>query len=355
MLFFCCLKKELATSVMKKSTKPNSFDRRKCQSGLDGVNAEYVLEFADMKQLYLPPEELKNEAGNTIAKMECVGGKLKAYINVVHCIRPDNVSPLGIAEAIKAELIRERVFEFIQGYVQKHLKCQAIDECLYHMKVRAMECNLTLPCVGGAKPSDVIALLDLSLDKTVLFRKQKEKAKCGKVNTGCLYSKPKEYKLKVYDKTEEQHSNGNPLVEKNLLRIEVVFIDRSLRRMYGEKRTLMDVLTVRGIEIMCREYKRVLEEDIINESIKPCLDECMELLLDSLMSSETGNEVAETIARHKNLIPDIEVLRRALKCWYERRERKDNSRQVICHYRRKNMGLPEGVLKTLRAFHTAAG
>ena len=66
---------------MKKSTKPNSFDRRKCQSGLDGVNAEYVLEFEDMKQLYLPPEELKNEAGNTIAKMECVGGKLKAYIN----------------------------------------------------------------------------------------------------------------------------------------------------------------------------------------------------------------------------------------------------------------------------------
>lgn len=340
---------------MKKTTKPSSFNRRKCQSGLDGVNAEYVLEFADMKQLYLPPEELKNEVGNTIAKVECIGGKLKAYINVVHCIRPDNVRPLGIAEAIKAELIRERVFEFIQGYVQKNLKCQTIDECIYHMRVRAMECNLTLPCVGGAKPSDVIALLDLSLDKTVLFRKQKEKEKCGKVNTGCLYSKPKEYKLKVYDKTEEQHSNGNPLVEKNLLRIEVVFIDRSLRRMYGEKRTLMDVLTVRGIEIMCREYKRVLEEDIINGSIKPYLDECVNQLVSSLTTSEVGNEIAETVARYKELIPDIEVLRKALKRWYRQRGSADASKQAIRHYRGKNIGIPEGVLKTIQIFHDAAG
>ena len=330
-------------------------NKRKCKQGLDGLNVEYVINLDDLKHFYSPPEILKNKNDNTIVKIECTGGKIKAYVNVVHRIRPDNVKPFGIADAIKLELVREQVVEFMKAYLRKHLANRYSDEFISKMKVTALECNITLPVTDGATPSDVIALFDLALDKTMIFRKRKSQARYEKINTGCLYSKPKEYRLKIYDKTEEQYEKGNPMVEKNLLRIEVVFIDRSLRRMYGERRSVMDMLSIQSMETMCRAYKSVLEEDLINRTIKPCLNYCVARLLESLTSSTPGREINETVMSHKELIPDIEVLRKALKRWYRLRGIADNSKQVIRSYRIKRAGLAEGVLKTIRMFHDAAG
>lgn len=330
-------------------------NKKKCQQGLDGMNLEFSFGVADMENLYLPQEELKNKAGNTIVRLDCISGKVRAYVNAVHCIRPSNVKPFGVADAIKLELVKGRVTDFIQEYLQKHLKGRYSEEVIQNMTVKALEVNITMLCVGGATPSDVISLLDLALDKTTIHRRRKRQTKYAKVNTGCLFSKAKEYRLKVYDKTEEQHQKGNPLVEKNLLRIEVVFIDRSLRRMFGERRGLLDVLSVQAIETMCWEYKQVLEQDIINGSVKPCLKNCVAQLLKSLQSAETGHEISAAIAQCKELIPDIEVLRKALKRWYEWRGIKDISKQIICHYRKRNFRFPEGVIKTIKVFHDAAG
>lgn len=327
-------------------------NKKKCQQGLDGMNLELALGLEDMEYCSLPPEELKNDAGNTIVRIECIGGRLRAYANVVHCIRSDNVKPFGIVDMIKLEQVRGQVTDFIREYLQKHLEGWYSEEM---MTVRGVEVNVTMPCVGGATPSEVISLLDLALDKTVLFRKQKLPLKYEKVNTGCLFAKPKEYRLKIYDKTYEQHQKGNPLAEKNLLRIEIVFIGRSLRRMFGNRRGLSDVLSVQGIETMCREYKRVFEQDIVNKTIKPCLNYCVKELLKSLQSAETGREISETITKHKERILDTEILRKVLKRWYRIRGEEDKSKQAINYYRQKGIGLPEGVLQTIRAFHDAAG
>lgn len=329
-------------------------NKKKCRQGLDGMNLELILGLED-ERLYLPLEELKNEAGNTIVSVECIGGKVKAYVNAVHQIRPNNVKPFGIADAAKLELVKSRVTDFIQRYLQKHTNGRYSGAAIQNMTVKALEVNVTMPCVGGATPSEVISLLDLALDKTVLFRKQNLPLKYEKVNTGCLFSKAREYRLKIYDKTTEQHKKGNPLVQKNLLRVEVVFIDRALRRMFGNRRGLLDMLSAEAIETMCRNYKQILEFDIINGGLKPCLDYCTSQLVESLVSAETGREISETIAKYKELIPDIEVLRRALKRWYSIRGEADKSRQAISYYRQKKIGLPEGVLKTIRAFHDAAG
>ena len=53
--------------------------RKKCLQGMDGMNLEYTLGLEGMEKLYLPEEELKNEANNTIVKIDCVGGKIRAY------------------------------------------------------------------------------------------------------------------------------------------------------------------------------------------------------------------------------------------------------------------------------------
>lgn len=331
-------------------------NKKRCQSGMDGM--ELALKLKNMENLYLPKEELKNTAGNTIVSMECVGGIVKAYVNAVHGVRSDNVQPYGcwgILNEVRLGIVEFRVTEFMREYLQKHLKERYSDEMIQNMAVKALEVNVTIPCVGGATPSDVIALIDLALDKTMVFRKRKTQGKYKKVNTGCLFSKSKEYRVKVYDKSEEQRQKGNLLLEENLLRVEIVFIDRALRRMFGDKRNVLDMLSFQAIETMCREYKRVLELDILNGSIKPCLNYCVEQLVESLVSAETGNEISETVTRYKELIPDTEVLRKALKRWYHIRGEEDKSKQAINYYRQKGIGLPEGVLQTIRAFHDAAG
>lgn len=330
-------------------------NKKKGQQGLDGINLEYTIELDSAKHLYLPLEELKNESENTVVKMECVGGKIRAYVNAVHAIRPNNIRPLGIVDTVKLELVKTKVVDYMKSYLRDNLGKQYSEGYIDNLKVTRLECNLTLKCCGRATPSDVLSLLDLAFDETGMRRKRKEKSEYEKVNKSWVHYKPKEYKLKCYDKTLEQHEKGNPLVESNLLRIEVVFIDRSLKRMYGKKRTLSDILTRKSIEVLCQEYKRVLTEDIISKNIVPCLDYCVQRVFESLTYSESGKEISESIARHRELIVDIEVLRRALKRWYKFRHMNDNTKQVICQYRKKNLGLPEDVIKTIRMFHDSTG
>ena len=78
-------------------------NKTRCKQGLDGLNFEYVLNLDDMKHFYAPPEYLTNEVGRSIVKMECIGGKVKAFVNVVHSIRADNVKPFGLVDAIRSE------------------------------------------------------------------------------------------------------------------------------------------------------------------------------------------------------------------------------------------------------------
>lgn len=274
------------------------------------MNLEYQLNLEGMEKLYLAPEELRNEAQNTIVKIDCVGGKVRAYVNAVHAIRPNNITPLGIADTIKLELVRSEVVAFMQTYLTKGLSGKFTEEFIDNLKVTSLETNITLPCVGGATPSDVIHLLDMALDRTIIFRKKK--AKCKKVNTGVQYTKPKEYRLKIYDKTDEQHSKGNPLVERNLLRIEIVFIDRKLKRMFGDRRTLRDILRKQAIITMCDEYKRVLAADILEKHVKPFLNDCREQLVESLSMSDSGKEIYDTVVQHKDLIVDTEVDRKSV-------------------------------------------
>lgn len=319
------------------------------------MNLEYRISFDGMDKLYFEKEALKNNAGNTIAEIDIVGSKIRVYINAVNCIRPNNVKPIGIVDAIKLELVQPQVIAFIKGYLQKHLQNQYSDKFIDDLKVVSLEVNLTLPCVGGATPSDVIHLMDMALDRTVVFRKRKPDSKCGKVNTSCLYSKPKEYRLKIYDKTYEQHEKGNPLVENNMLRIECVLIDRRLSRAFGmDKRKLKDILSKRAIEIMCVEYKKIFIEDII-PCVKEYLNNARDTLFESLLSSNTGKEISDTICRHRNLVADWQILRAALRKWYCFKGVEDRSKQMIYKYRQKGLGIPDGVLQTIKNFHHAVG
>lgn len=324
--------------------------KKNCQQGLDGMNLEYVLNIEGAERLYLQTESICNDDGRTIAEISCVGGRLSAYVNAVHCIRPNNVKPLTIADTIKLELIKSKVIGFMSDYLKRHLQGQYSEEYINGLTVTKLECNITLPCVNGASPSDVINLFEQALDKTVLHKQRKTKDTHNKIATSCYYTKRKEYCLKIYDKTIEQHDNGNPLVDANLLRVEIVFLDKALKRMYGDKKTLNDILTQEAIVTLCKEYKQVFKHELVEIHIKPYLDWCVQKIFDSLLYFEDGNTISEAIAKNKEHIPDMEVLRKALKKWYKSQNVDDRSARVLYEYRKKNVGIPEGVLKTIKTF-----
>ena len=151
-------------------------NKKKSQAGLDGMNLEYSLGLEGMDKLYLPEEELKNEVEHTVIKINCIGGKIRAYVNAVHTLRPNNIKPLGVADTIKLELVKSKVVEFIKTYLQKNLGNQYSAKYIDSLKVTQLECNLTLKCCGSATPSAVISLFDLAYDETGIRRKRKQKS-----------------------------------------------------------------------------------------------------------------------------------------------------------------------------------
>lgn len=324
--------------------------KKNCQQGLDGMNLEKVLSIEDAEQLNLQADKTFNNEEKIIARISCDDGKLLAYVNAVHCIRPNNVKPLTIADTESLELIHSKVSGFMNDYLKRNLQEQYSEEYIKGLTVTTLECNITLPCVNGASASDVINLFEHALDKTVLHRQRKTKNNHDKIATSCHYTKRKEYCLKIYDKTIEQHENGNPLVESNLLRVEIVMLDKALMRMYGDKRTLNDILTQEAIVTLCKEYKKIFKQELIEKHIKPYLDWCVQRIFDSLRDCEDGNPISEAIAKNKEHIPDMEVLRKALKKWYQSKNADDKSARVLYEYRKKNIGIPDGVLKTIKTF-----
>jgi len=171
-------------------------NKKKGMQGLDGVNLEYAINLENAKHLYIPPKELKNDANNIIVKVDCVGGKIRAYINSVHAIRLNNVKPLSITEAVKLDIVKSTVIDFLQKYLQENLGNQYSNEYINNLRVTQVECNLTLQTYGKATPSAVLSLFDLAFDETGMRRQRRHKDRYEKINKSWMFYKPRTYKLK---------------------------------------------------------------------------------------------------------------------------------------------------------------
>lgn len=162
---------------------------------------------------------------------------------------------------------------------------------------------------------------------------------------------------KFYDKSEQQikermeRNLPTDDVPSGLLRIEFVLIDRTLKKIFGSKRALANILTKKNIIEVLREYKRIFCEELVDEMIKPYLSACDMKLRESL--TETENPIM-TIARDKELIPDKVVLQRALGKYQKLRGKSDNSARDIKRYADK-YNLPSDVIMTIKDFKQACG
>lgn len=330
---------------------------QKKMQGADGVNFQLQLTVAGLESINLPEENLTNQSGNDIMKISCWGGKLSAYVNLPNAIRPNNVQPFQLSDCIKLELVRNQVFEYMRLYLQRHLQDKYSDEFLSMMSVTKMECNLTVKCLGDCKPKDVIRLFERSFAKVTVYKETDPNGKTHKKpERGITTTKPHEWVLKVYDKTFQQRQAGNLKVESNLIRVELVFLDRMLGRMYGDRKSLEDILTRKSIKTLIDQYQVTFDE-ICQKNIKPMLNACVQDVFETLTQSDSGNEVSHTLIKCKELIVDIEILRKALKKWYmEHRHTPDISKRMVSYYRNNaKFEIPSDVLKTLKLMHNSLG
>ena len=330
---------------------------KKKLQGADGMNFQMQLTIKGLESINLPKESLTNESGNDIMKISCWGGKLSAYVNLPNAIRPNNVQPFQLSDCIKIELIRNQVVEYMRLYLQRHLQDKYSDEFLSMMSVTKMECNLTVKCIGNCKPKDVIRLFEKSFPKVTVYKETAPNGKTHKKpDRGVTASKAHMWVLKVYDKTFQQRQDGNLKVESNLIRVELVFLDRMLNRMYGDKKSLEDILTRKSIKTLIDQYQVTFDE-ICQKNIKPMLNACVQDVFEALTQSDSGNEINHTLIKCKELIVDIEILRRALKKWYvEFKHTPDISKRMVSYYRNNaKFDIPSDVLKMLKLMHNSLG
>lgn len=338
-----------------------SLNTKKCQSGYDGIDYQYKIGLDGIKDLDFE-EKKPNTAkkSKSIVEIKGKGGMISGSINPVHYLRADNRKPFGLVDAIKLEILRNDVLEYLKNRLKKQLQDKYSDEYIRMLRITRIEVNITLPCVGKSTPSQMTHLFDMALDRTKVYRKRKKGSKCEKDNTGIGYERQHCHVLKLYDKSDDFERQEIPLAQ-NIFRLEIAFIDKTLNALFGEDgRTIENILSSKSLDILCCEYKRVLEEELIEQQIKPYLKNCVTTLYESLLWSDSGKQISDTVMRYKEIIVDIECLRRALHRWYKKRQEKDptvkdRTDEIIYKYRKKELGLPEDVLKTLKAFHIAAG
>lgn len=162
---------------------------------------------------------------------------------------------------------------------------------------------------------------------------------------------------KFYDKTEQiikeriEHNLPIDEVPLDLLRIEIILVDRVLTKLFGNKKTLSDVLTTKNLLEILREYKRIFYEELVEGAIKPYLNACTLKLVESLTMTDRP---IQTIAKHRELIPDVEVLQRALKRYMRIRGKTDNSARDAKRYA-EQYDLPVDCIMTIKDFKRSCG
>ena len=89
---------------------------KKKLQGADGINFQMQLTIKGLETVTFPKETLTNESGKDIAWIECLGGKVSAYVNLPHAVRPNNIQPFQLSDCIQIDLISDKVIEYMKAY-----------------------------------------------------------------------------------------------------------------------------------------------------------------------------------------------------------------------------------------------
>ena len=288
-----------------------------------------------------PHHDLTNEMGKTYGSIEVKENQAILKLVLPKFIRDNNIHPFSIMDSM--------YLEFIKNDCEKQLKQLLGDEI--NSKVKSIECNITKSPSGEANISDVLNLLNhafLSFERdNIKYVGSHKKCKLKEELHSVIIKKPHKYIIKAYNKTLQQKNDSSTQndITDELLRIEIVMVERTIKKIFGEKTTLSDILTNKSLLEIIREYKRIFYDDIAPQ-IRKYLDSCYKLLVESLCETES---ISETVAKERELIPDKKVLKKAIRRYRKMQGISDNAHRDSELYAKK-YNLPKDTILTIHDF-----
>ena len=314
--------------------------RKKLPVGIDAINFQLGVP-NNHEGLYLKPVSLKNEWGVTYATLSVNKGLIEIYFNPSLQKRKDNTSPYILAEMDDIEFVKSD----LEYDLQRHLDENEFGE-ISKSKLKRIESNVTLT-VKNCEVHQVLNFINRSFCDTTnkVFQCPGKDFKYFKEDESVYVptiTKQHEYVFKCYDKTHEEIKKGNINVEKNLLRFEIVLLDRLIKRIFGKAITFDDILTKKSLKKVINEFQRIFVDVFIGKYVEPCKENIIEKLFEDLTEYKSPQH---TIMKYKEVILDQEFLRLALQRWYVKINSADYSSSRIYDYR--DLRLPKNVYKTI--------
>ncbi|MEA4869636.1 MAG: hypothetical protein VB062_03230 [Christensenella sp.] len=323
--------------------------RSNARQGIDCCIIEAVMK---NRIANLVEQQLITGQGRKYGTFEVKDGKLIIKLILPLFLRENNIQPFSWKDLGSLSSILSDCKTQIERVLGKVLDS----------KVKSVEVNITQKVSGNATQSEVLNLLNhafLTLKRdNVKYVSTCMSCRYKEVANTIIFREPQYYVLKAYDKTKQQkreqteQKEASETVPHGLLRVEIIMLDRVLMKLFGKKRTLSNVFSRKGFLLLLMEYKRIFCDEIRSKRIIPYLNYCVNHLYESLC--ETDDPIS-TIAKERELIPDKEVLYKALKKWKEKKgESIHNLRREVNKYT-ELYGLPQDAIMTIRDFRKACG
>jgi hypothetical protein len=320
------------------------------KQGLDTCEFEMALTGRNMKDLQETP--LINAQRRQYGSVEASKGKATIKLNLPKFVRDNNIHPYSLTESIRIEIIRNDCETQLKKIFGNNINTQ----------VTKIEVNITQPVSGNATQSNVLNLLShatlpYTSKDNVKYVGPSRKCYLKEENHTVNVSRRHYYYFKFYDKSQEiivkRRKFNLPIddVPRDLLRMEIVFVERTLDKLFKSKQTLSDILTQKNLIEIIREYKRIFCDELVDGMIKPYLDACVLKLIESL--TDTENPI-KTIAKERELIPDCVVLQKALKRYMKIRSKTNNAARDTKRYA-EQYDLPVDCIMTIHDFKLACG
>ncbi|MCH5257024.1 MAG: hypothetical protein J1D87_07000 [Lachnospiraceae bacterium] len=304
----------------------------------------------------MPEQPLTNKQGKKYGKISIAYGKVTLALVLPSFIRENNEKSFTLLDADSLELIKSDCKKQL-----KHLLGTDIKIKIKSVEAKSIEVNITQKVSGKATQADVLNLINHAclskFSDNVKYVGPNRNNPLKEETHTVIVKRPHYYVIKAYDKTQQLQSKllsehkPTSSVPSGLLRIELIFSDRTLYKLFGNRLNISNILSEDALKELMREYKRVFCDEMIPK-IETYLDNCVSVLVESLCDTE--NPIA-TIAEHRELIPDTEVLRKALEQYNRLRGKSNhNLSRDVKRYTVK-FGLPQDVLLTLYDFKKSCG
>lgn len=318
--------------------------------GIDGIEFEYQIPGV-ARNVNMEKKTLFNQFGKAYASIMITYGVLNLQINGPLAIRENNIYPRSKTDMVNIDSLKISIIADIEALLRE----QSILCNVGQSKLKRIECGITRRVAPGCTCSHVLNLINISFYKTtnVVYQRASRDFRYIKENETVVVPKITRrnyYTIKAYDKETEQLKKGNKYVEKGLLRIEVILLNRTIKKIFSKNPTLDEMFCKQSFVKVIEEYKRLFVEVLVGEYISKCRLEVTQRIFESL--TETDN-IIETMLKHKELIVDREVLRDAICKWQLFKGKtevraKRNADKVLCETKKFN--LPANVFKTIAAF-----